>query len=151
MSRCSVFFTFSCNILISSLARIGGRAPLLPCTSTVLQLAFCSGNPMVMKHSRVFLSSEIPSTISRWRFFWRATVPMVMVGSSVIVRIAASNFRWFVNLRPPIVVKLDMILIKRNDERKRLKKSEYDGDKLINVKFFIFWKWEKQRLARAQV
>ncbi len=37
-------------------------------------------------------------------------------------------------------LKLDMILIKKNDERKRLKKSEYDGDKLINVKFFIFWK-----------
>ncbi len=37
-------------------------------------------------------------------------------------------------------LKLDMILIKRNDERKRLKKSEYDGDNLINVNFFIFWK-----------
>ncbi len=37
-------------------------------------------------------------------------------------------------------LKLDMILIKRNDERKSLKKSEYDGDKLINCKFFIFWK-----------
>ncbi len=63
-----------------------------------------------------------------------------MVGSSVTIRTAATNFRWFVALRPPILEKLDMILIKKNDERKSLKKSEYDGDKLINVKFFIFWK-----------